>query len=140
VHFLGEKFRIPAEQVDWSSGFRLLGKFFDAYARPLSIVDDFVALALLGAFFGVVRERTGHIGMCIGLHAGFVTIIAMLRNASVPVYDQPWSFLIGRMDGIVGWLVAAIAAAATVVALAWPIRRAQEPSRETTDWDSPSRT
>jgi len=139
VHFLGEKFRIPAEEVDWSSGFVLLGKFFNAYARPLSIVDDFVALALLGVFFAVVRERTGHIGMCIGLHAGFVTVIAMLREASVPVYDQPWSVLIGHTDGIVGWLVAVIAAAATVVAIKWPAARAQESSRES-DWDSPSRT
>ena len=120
VHFVGEKFRIPAADVTWSSGFLMLSKFFGTYARPLSIADDFIALTLVGVLFAVLRERTGHLGMCIGLHAGFVTVIALLRKASVPVYDQPWSFLIGHTDGIVGWLVAAMAAAATVVAITLP--------------------
>jgi len=120
VHFVGEKFRIPATDVTWSSGFVMLSKFFGAYSRPLTIADDFIALTLVGVLFAVLRERTGNLGMCIGLHAGFVTVIALLRKASVPVYDQPWSFLIGHTDGIVGWLVALMAAAATIVATALP--------------------
>jgi membrane protease YdiL (CAAX protease family) len=136
VHFLGEKFRIPAEQVDWSSGFVLLSKYFAAYAQPRLIVDDFVALALLGMFLAAVRERTGQVALCIGLHAGFVTVIGMAHKASVAVYDHPWSFLIGRTNGIVGWLVAVVAAASTVVVIAWPTSRAPESSPGATDWDS----
>lgn len=122
VHFLGERVRIPAESVTWGSGFVVLGKYFGAYAQPLAIIDAFIALTLVGALLAIVRERTGGLGMSIGLHAGFVTVIAVLRKLSVPAPDQTWSFLVGRLDGVVGWLVAAMAACAVLVAITWPSR------------------
>ena len=120
VHFVGEKFRIPPAQVDLRSGFVLLAHFFRAYAQPLAIFDAFVALTLVGALLAIVRERLGHIGASLGLHAGFVTVIDCLRRASTPVFDNSWSFLIGTQDGLVGWLVAGMAAGALLVAIAWP--------------------
>lgn len=122
VHFLGERVRIPPESVNWSSGFVVLEKYFNAYSQPLAIVDAFLALALVGALLAIVRERTGNLGTSIGLHAGFVTVIAILRKTSVAVFDQPWSFLVGRLDGLVGWLVAIMAACALLVALTWRVR------------------
>ena len=120
VHFLGERFRIPPEEVEWNSGFVLLSKFFGAYSRPLEIVDAFIALAVVGALLGAVREKSGNIAGAIGLHAGFVTVLAFLRKTSVPQFDQPWSFLVGRQDGVVGWLVAIMAGAALLLVVRWP--------------------
>jgi membrane protease YdiL (CAAX protease family) len=108
VHYLGERTRIPAQEVDWSSGFVMLSRFFAAFLLPLRILDGFVALTLVGALLAVVRERLGSVAPSIGMHAGFVTVIACLRSVSEPVREGPWSFLIGSRDGIVGWLVAAL--------------------------------
>lgn len=116
VHFLGERTRIAPEAVDWSSGFVLLAGFFGRYRDPLLIVDAFVALLMVGALLALVRERTGHIGGCIGLHAGFVAMITGLRQTSTPDFTAAGSMLISRFDGIVGWLVAVLAAGAVVAA------------------------
>jgi hypothetical protein len=117
VHFLGERFRIPAEQVDWRSGFVLLGNFFNAYRQPLAIVDGFIALTLVGVLLAIVRERMEHIGAAIGLHAGFVAVIQVIRKTSIVVPDHPMSFLVGRRDGIVGWLVVLMTALVLPLAL-----------------------
>ena len=56
-----------------------------------------------------MRRASGHIGGCIGLHAGFVAVIALFRDVTMPVFDGRWSFLVSRFDGLVGYLVAALA-------------------------------
>jgi membrane protease YdiL (CAAX protease family) len=117
VHFLGERFRIPAADVDWRSGFVLLGNFFNAWRHPLAIADGVIALALVGALFALVRERMGHIGAAVGLHAGCVCVILLIRKTSTVVESSRMSFLVGDRDGIVGWLVAFLAA--TVLFAAW---------------------
>jgi hypothetical protein len=62
----------------------------------------------------LVRRATGHIGACIGLHAGFVAVIALFREVTVAAFDGTWSFLVSRFDGLVGYLVAAAAAACCI--------------------------
>jgi len=119
VHFLGERFRIPDDQVDWNSGWVLLRNFFNAYRTPLALVDGLVALALVGAFLAIVRERMGHIGAAIGLHAGFVVVIQVIRKTSELVEDHPLVWLVGHRDGIVGWLVALATALVLPIALKW---------------------
>jgi hypothetical protein len=69
------------------------------------IVDSFLALAAVGVLLGVIRARTGHIAACIGLHAGWVCVIGVLRELSVRNPASRWSFLVGDYDGVVGWLV-----------------------------------
>jgi hypothetical protein len=53
----------------------------------------------------MVRALTGNIAACIGLHAGWVWVIAFLRETSVPDETAPLRFLLSRFDGVVGWLV-----------------------------------
>jgi len=119
VHFLGERFRIPVDQVDWRSGWLLLSNFFNAYRTPLAVLDGFVALTLVGALLAIVRERMGHIGAAIGLHAGFVVVILVIRKSSELVQDQPLSWLVDQRDGIVGWLVALTTLLALPIAWKW---------------------
>jgi uncharacterized protein len=110
VHFLGEKVRIAPDDVTWSSGWRILGRYFSAFADPARIADAALALFFVGLLLALVRRATGHIGMCIGLHAGFVAVIALFREVTAANFDGPWSFLVSRFDGLVGYLVAAAAA------------------------------
>jgi uncharacterized protein len=110
VHFVGEKVRIPAEAVTWLSGWAILGRYFSAFADPGRIIDAALALFFVGVLLALVRQASGHIGGCIGLHAGFVAVIALFRDLTMPMYEGHWSFLVSRFDGLVGYLVAALAA------------------------------
>ena len=56
---------------------------------------------------GLVRQATGSIAACIGLHAGWVCVITVVRETSVPDRTHPASFLLSQFDGLVGWLVLA---------------------------------
>jgi membrane protease YdiL (CAAX protease family) len=109
VHFLGRAASVPHEDVDAWSGFVALSGFFAGYAHPLAIFDAFVALWCVGLLLALVRRRWGDIAGCIGLHAGFVAVIAVFRKVSSPASPNDWSFLVGGFDGLLGWWVALLA-------------------------------
>jgi membrane protease YdiL (CAAX protease family) len=106
LHFFGQV-RIPAEEVTYASGFTLLAGTLSAFAHPLSMLDAFLSLAAVGVVLGIVRALTGNIAACIGLHAGWVCIITLVRDTSVVDRDAPGRFLVSDLDGFVGWLVLA---------------------------------
>jgi membrane protease YdiL (CAAX protease family) len=106
VHFLGRAASVAYEDVDAWSGFVALGGFFAGYAHPLAIFDAFVALWCVGLLLALVRRRWGDIAGCIGLHAGFVAVIAVFGKVSSPGSPNDWSFLVGSFDGLLGWWVA----------------------------------
>ncbi len=104
VHFVG-RYRIPLEELGPDSGLRhVLGTLAD-FATPLDILDAFLALFAVGVLLGMVRHLTGNIAACLGLHAGWVWIIALLRESSQPQAQHPWRMLLSEFDGVVGWLV-----------------------------------
>lgn len=106
THFLASH-RIPPEQLGPGSGFELLAGSLAAFAHPLSIVDAFLCLAAVGVLLGLVRTLTGNIAACIGLHAGWVWVISVMRESSRPVASHPAAWLLSDFDGVVGWLVLA---------------------------------
>jgi membrane protease YdiL (CAAX protease family) len=103
LHFLGGKLRVPADEVSWVHGFEVLSKLFERYVQPLTLVDSFLALAMLGVLFAIIRLRTGAIAACIGLHAAGVAFIAVLREATVVNANAEYSELVGSYDGVIGW-------------------------------------
>jgi membrane protease YdiL (CAAX protease family) len=115
VHFLGRSATVAYDEVNAWSGFVVWQGFFSTFAEPLRIVDAFVALYCVGLLLALVRQRWGDIAGCIGLHAGFVTVIAVFRRISAPDPANGWSFLVGTFDGLLGIWIAAIAALACVV-------------------------
>jgi len=125
VHFLGRAIRVPQAEVDAFSGFTALGGFFTSYAEPLRILDAFFTLYLVGLLLALVRRRWGDIAGCIGLHAGFVMVIAMFRKVSAPVADSKFGFLVGSFDGLLGVWIALVTAVACVVV--WRLRPAPAP-------------
>jgi membrane protease YdiL (CAAX protease family) len=123
VHFLG-RHRIAAADVHAGSGLDLLAGSLASLAQPLAIVDAFLCLAAVGVLLGLVRQVTGNIAACIGLHAAWVTVIALTRRLSRPVRDQPLSFLLSDFDGVVGWLLLGWTALSGVVLVSFYRRRA----------------
>jgi membrane protease YdiL (CAAX protease family) len=106
VHFLG-RYRIPPEELGPDSGLRHVLGSLAAFATPRDIVDAFLALFAVGVLLGVVRHLTGNIAACLGLHAGWVWIITLLRESSQPRVQHPWAMLLSEFDGVVGWLLIA---------------------------------
>lgn len=116
LHFLS-RVRIPHESVDWGSGIELLAGTFVTFANPGALVDSFLALAAVGVLLGMLRAHTGNIAACVGLHAGWVCVIAVVRKLSVGAPQGRWSFVVGDYDGVVGYLVLAWTVA--IIAVFW---------------------
>ncbi len=103
VHFI-DPVR-PTGPVDWFSGLQILaGSFWQL--GDWATLDSFVALFVVGLFLGMVRERTGNIAYCIGLHAGWVFVIKLTKKFTSNNHDSDWAFLTGSYDGITGYLAA----------------------------------
>jgi hypothetical protein len=105
IHFFART-KIPAAEVAWDSGFRLLGGVLTHFANPLPVLDSFATLLLVGLLLAGVRRRTGAIAACIGLHAGWVSVIKATKDLTVVDWQAAASFLVGPFDGYTGWLVA----------------------------------
>jgi uncharacterized protein len=98
--------RIPAEQVTPYSGVELVLGTIATFGAPLKILDAFLSLFAVGVLLAMVRAATGNIAACIGLHAGWVWVIAFVREGtSAADSTHPLRFLTSQFDGVVGWLV-----------------------------------
>jgi membrane protease YdiL (CAAX protease family) len=104
THFFAS-FRIPADRVNPWSGVDLLTGTLHLLVHPLAIADAFACLFAVGVMLGAVRVATGNIAACIGLHAGWVWVMLVVHDLARPLRPAPWSFLLSRFDGFIGWLV-----------------------------------
>ncbi|MGH8184985.1 MAG: CPBP family intramembrane glutamic endopeptidase [Steroidobacteraceae bacterium] len=125
LHFLGGKLRVPADEVSWIHGFTVLGNLFERYAEPLTFVDSFLALFMLGVLLSLVRLRTGSIAACIGIHAAGVATIAIVRRATVVDAQAPYAELVGTYDGVIGWAALAWIVLITAAYAYWSGKRAK---------------
>jgi uncharacterized protein len=103
LHFLGGRLNVPTDQVSWIHGFSVLSKLFERYAQPLTFIDSFIALMMLGVLLSLVRLRTGAIAACIGLHAAGVCFILVLRTATTVNASSAYAAIVGAYDGVIGW-------------------------------------
>jgi hypothetical protein len=104
THFIA-RYHIAPEQVVFSSGLSMVTGSLHAFADPLALGDAFAALFAVGVLLACIRAATGNIAACMGLHAGWVWIILIVRGVSAPDSSNALSFLLSNFDGFVGWLV-----------------------------------
>lgn len=115
THFLGGRLRLPADQIDYWSGLQVTANLFERFVRPLEFADSFIALCALGLLLSLIRHRTKAIAGCVGLHAGGVLVIVVMRNMSTVNADAPLGWLVGSYDGVIGWMAAGWIALVTFV-------------------------
>ena len=121
LHFM-KPAELPTGMVfDWSGGFWMFVHVFTDLFQWKNL-DSLVALFAAGAFLALVRERTGHIGWCIGLHAGWVFVIQVTRRISDGNETSAFAFLAGDYDGTIGWLAAIWLALLSALYWYWPAR------------------
>ena len=106
THFFG-RYRVPPAEVNAGSGIDMLTHILGVFGQPYHIVDAFLCLFAVGVLLGMVRVRTGNIAIPIGLHAGWVAVIYVVRAATDRRPDAPGAWMLGEFDGFIGWLVLA---------------------------------
>jgi len=105
LHFV-KPHRLPdGVAFDWLGTWQMFGQVF-TNAFQWQHLDSMAALFLAGIFLALVRERSGHIGWCMGLHAGWVFVIQITRHLTTDNPASPNAWLVGSYDGIIGWLAA----------------------------------
>jgi CAAX protease family protein len=104
THFIG-RYRVAASDVDAGSGLDMLAGALAAFAHPLGILDAFLCLTAVGVLLGLVRQYTGNIAACVGLHAGWVAVIYAVRETSERNAHSPANWLMSDYDGFIGWMV-----------------------------------
>lgn len=118
VHFL-KPGRLPAGMAfDWSGAFYMVSHVFIDGLRWQNL-DSLAALFVAGVLLALVRERTGHIGWCIGLHAGWVWLIQTTRAVTDANPDAGLAFLVGSYDEFIGWLMMAWVSLVTLAYWYW---------------------
>ena len=129
THFFG-RYRVTAADVNAGSGIDMLTYTLGMFGQPLHIIDTFLCLFAVGVLLGMVRVRTGNIAATIGLHAGWVAVIYVVREATDRRTGRAGSWMLSEVDGFIGWLVLAWTLVLGV-ALYWWYRRSPARSSAT---------
>lgn len=96
-------------------------------------LDSLTALFCAGILLALIRERTGHLGWTIGIHAGWILIIRITQVYTDVNFNSHWSILIGSYDGIIGWLAAIWLGILVLTVAYWPIKTPHEPLKCTVE-------
>lgn len=105
VHFLKPHELPPGVVFDWAGTWSMFLHVFVSLFQWQHL-DSLIALFSAGLFLALVRERSGHIGWSIGLHAGWVFVIQLTRRVTDGDEASSLAFLAGQYDGVIGWLAA----------------------------------
>jgi len=129
THFFARFTILPAD-VGPGSGVDLVLGSLRAFAAPAQMADAYLCLAAVGVLLALVRWQTGNIAACIGLHAGWVTIMLVARRTTELNPDAAAPWLLSEHDGFVGWLTLAWTVLAAIPVLRYYRRRypAQAPA------------
>jgi membrane protease YdiL (CAAX protease family) len=115
LHFISTDYTVPTNELEWYSGLVVLGHMFEQFANPVMILDSFLALFAVGMFLALVRAKTGHIALCIGLHAGWVLTIKLTKDITYVDRGAEFSFLVGSYDNVIGYLALLLMGALTII-------------------------
>jgi len=104
LHFDDSSLIISPEEVNWLSGIMVLRHSFSDLLEPARVIDSLLALFFVGAFLALVRAKMGHIALCVGLHAGWIVTIKLVKAGSELNPNASLVYLVGSYDGIIGYL------------------------------------
>ncbi len=105
LHFLIIKTNLSVQDINFFSGFRLLG---EAVSNLLNLNNQpaFFALLMVGIFLGVLRTQvTSSLGLCIGCHTCWVWQIKMNKKFFNTDFSSEYHYLVSSYDGVIGPLV-----------------------------------
>ncbi len=120
VHFLQAPDFDSSQAVLWNSGFIMLSSAFANFANINLFIDAWVALLLAGIFLSIVRLRTNNLFCCIGIHAGWVAHIKIIKSfterdnfASCGKYASQYDNYIGELSAV--WILLVLLSWAAII-------------------------
>lgn len=105
LHFLKPHALDASQPLDWSLSWALFAGTFTDFSG-WDQLGSLLALFLAGMLLAAIREHTGHVGYCVGIHAGWVFVIKLTRHLTDGNDASPYAFLAGDYDGVTGYLAA----------------------------------
>jgi membrane protease YdiL (CAAX protease family) len=107
LHFLKTKIEIPVQELSLMSSYIITADAFNNLFQ-LSNLSAFIALFTVAVFLSCVRMRLPQsLGLCIGIHAGWVFLIKVTSAFFDKNRLSDLKFLVSSYDGIIGPLVSA---------------------------------
>ena len=102
LHFLRPDVAVPTPHVVMD-GVSAVGGMFTRFGDG-TYADSALALLGVGLVLGWMRIHYGCIAACMGAHAGWVLVLQSVRRTTQSAPGE-WSWLAGRYDGMIGWLL-----------------------------------
>ena len=111
VHFLEVSDITNAQPLNWTTGFSIFLSSFSPLSQPAAIWDSWLALFTAGIFLSVIRLNTKNLFWCIGIHAGWVAHIKVVKALTDRNSNAPCGNLTGEYDKFIGelstiWIIA----------------------------------
>jgi uncharacterized protein len=103
IHFLRNKTNGVVTEINWLSGFVYLNSTFANYSDP-TIIGSWFTLFSCSVFLSFLSLHHGNIARCIGVHAGWVIIIGLIKKFTDDNESSPHYWLLGSYDHITGYL------------------------------------
>jgi membrane protease YdiL (CAAX protease family) len=103
VHFIKYRALEPGTEIHWNTGLEMFPKALFRFSDPV-IIDSFSTLFVFGVLLALIRIRNNNIAMCIGIHAGVVTAIKLVRHFTHHVPESKYLYLVNDYNNLLGWL------------------------------------
>lgn len=136
MHFIKPGNGYFLDQLDLTAGFRHLAYTFTPFLDPLALLPGLIGLWLVGVVLSLAVERTGHLYLAIGLHAGWVFGLKTLPLVGdFPRAQLGWLFGAGHpkfVSGVVTWLAIIVTGVAVFYLTKNRAARSQDPLRAVT--------
>ncbi len=105
LHFLKSKTEIPADEASLYSSYYLITDALTQLTNPENL-SAFIALMSVGVFLAILRILFPMtLGLCIGIHAGWVFLIKCNSAFLNRNPDSDWYFMVSNYDGVIGPMV-----------------------------------
>jgi membrane protease YdiL (CAAX protease family) len=114
VHFTRPPLTAETAIIDGYSGWQMLAGMLHQYEHLTDFMDSFITLFVAGLLLSLIRDRTGNIVLCMGIHAGWVLSIKMAREVTNAASGTPAALLIGSYDNITGWAATVVLGLVTI--------------------------
>ena len=91
------------ESLVWYTG---LNELYNLFSNLFSLIsyDAALTLFLFGIFLSIIRVNFKSISYCIGIHAGFIFVIKLVRQNSTVNFESDLDFLLSPYDHFTGYL------------------------------------
>jgi membrane protease YdiL (CAAX protease family) len=103
-HFIDPQPLPDGQGYHWWSGLLILAGAFQPYTQPMLILDSLAALTVAGMLLAMVREYRRNILFALGMHAGWVFVLKILRSATDLNKESTWAWGVGSYDQVTGWI------------------------------------